>query len=99
MQKWQYETTILWADAKKQQELLETSRPNRNPAKFAPQALIPELDKYGQSGWELIHIEPVTVRYSYDVAKPVASSGEVPPYKGTHVYFCVFKRPVPDDTE
>jgi hypothetical protein len=35
--------------------------------KYAPQALMPELDALGNEGWELVHMQPVYVGSNADV--------------------------------
>ena len=53
--------------------------------------MIPDLNKLGAEGWELINMEPVAeVGGKEDIL--IAGEGR----KWTSVYFCVFKRRMPD---
>lgn len=48
--------------------------------------MMPELDKLGEEGWELIHMEPVArVGGKGDILFPAGPHW-------TNRYFCVFKR-------
>ncbi len=91
-QKWEYYTCFLWAEADKQKEYLQQLWPQQRVSKYAPQALIPELDKFGEEGWELVSMEPVHIGDNQDIQIPVTAVG-----KGfevwVHSYICVFKRP------
>lgn len=89
MEKWEYMTAFLWADAttKRSNEYLKRRWPDWQPPKFAPQAMIPELDDLGDQGWELVHMQPVAgVGKNWDVH----STGVA--YAYSNAYFCVFKR-------
>jgi len=53
---------------------------------------MPELNKLGEEGWELVHMEPVA---------KVGNKGDVligPNYRWSNIYFCVFKRRKPGST-
>jgi hypothetical protein len=89
MQKWEYLTTFLRADATtvRSSEYLEKGWPKRQTAKYAPEALIPALNDFGENGWELVHMEPVAgVGKNADVYFTGAA------YQWSNAYFCVFKR-------
>jgi len=92
MQKWEYHTTFVWANAQEQQarDFLNQRWPTWKAPKFAPQAMIPALNSYGEAGWELIHMEPVYIGTNEDIAH----GGDTRLY--SNVYFCVFKRAKPD---
>ncbi|MEM7112215.1 MAG: hypothetical protein AAF614_07260 [Chloroflexota bacterium] len=64
-----------------------TEIPDGNHPKYSPYALIPELNSFGAKGWELLHMEPVSIGRNHDVVRPDASAMKW----GRH-YFCVFKR-------
>jgi hypothetical protein len=77
-QEWEYLTIFLEADADANREYVERhqgARRSRQPAgpsavevaKFAPEALIPDLNRLGADGWELVHMEPVAVGKNDDV--------------------------------
>lgn len=87
-EKWEYMTLFLEANAasKETKEYLKKTMPNvKRPPRYTPQAMMPDLNKYGDEGWELVHMEPVA-----DVGK----NGDVRFDSGrwSNHYFCVFKR-------
>jgi hypothetical protein len=90
MEKWEYMTEFVWANIDSQgiREFLNRNWPSwKNPPKFTPETMIPRLNKWGEDGWELVHMEPVLIGSNHDINT----------YTGAHiytnVYFCVFKRP------
>lgn len=90
VEQWEYMTKFVYADINNEgaREYLERTFPDwRNPPKFTPQTMIPELNEYGADGWELVHMQPVA---------EVGSNGDVlfvgDLRQWSHVYFCVFKR-------
>ena len=85
MDKWEYFTTFIEANVEGVVDNGEIP-PGRHP-KFSPYFLIPELNEFGAKGWELIHMEPVSVGRNHDVVRPDANAMKW----GRH-YFCVFKR-------
>jgi hypothetical protein len=93
MEQWEYWTGFLWANIENKgaRELIKQRWPDWNPPKFAPQTLIPDLNAFGEEGWELVHMEPVrVVGDNNDIL--FASGGEVGLRNWSHVYLCVFKR-------
>jgi hypothetical protein len=90
MGKWEYLTQFIWAniDNKGAKEYIQNTWPNWQPKKFSPETMIPELNGWGEKGWELVHMEPVaSVGGNQDVWW---QGGAVPTYSSA--YFCVFKR-------
>jgi hypothetical protein len=91
MDEWEYLTTYIKALAKTKdtRQFLKQLRPKWRPPAFTPEALMPELNKLGKEGWELMHIEPVAA---------VGKKGDIlfdgESRKWSNVYFCVFKRRV-----
>jgi hypothetical protein len=89
MDKWEYLTTFIEANIKNKetQSFLKQRFPGRRKMpKFTPEAMMPELDKLGEEGWELIHMEPVArVGGKGDILFPAGP-------RWTNHYFCVFKR-------
>ena len=85
-QRWQYRTLFIYADAERVREQLSPFATEELP-KYAPQALMPELDALGNEGWELVHMQPVYVGANSDVL--IHSLSE---RMWSNVYFCVFKR-------
>ncbi len=93
MEKWEYLTRFVEADAKSKDSaaFLKQYRPTwKNPPSFTPEAMMPELDALGDQGWELVHMEPVA---------KVGKKGDVYFQGGdsewSNTYFCVFKRRKP----
>ncbi len=89
MEKWEYLTTFVSASVDKEgvKQFLERRWPAwDSPPKFAPQAMMPELNALGEDGWELVHMQPVWIGKNYDVHNYGYS------YHYTNVYFCVMKR-------
>ena len=96
-ERWEYATTFLFANIESQgaREALATKFPSVHPSKwekYAPQAVIPDLDAWGEKGWELIHMEPVYgVGQNADVG--FSTGGGSPAVTHwSHAYFCVFKK-------
>jgi hypothetical protein len=61
---------------------------------YTPVALMPWLNKYGEEGWELVLIEPVSVGGKGDILlwQPLGMAhGGYSNY--THTCLCTFKRP------
>ena len=90
MDQYEYLTTFLTAEAKSKEtkEWLKTRNPKvKNPPVFTPESMIPELNKLGAEGWEIVTMTPVAgVGRNGDVR----FTGEEPRWSNT--YFCVFKR-------
>jgi hypothetical protein len=91
MEKWEYLTCFLEARVKTKEtkEFLEKRFNQKRPARYAPESMIPELNKLGDEGWELVHMEPVAA---------VGGKGDVRFDNGrwSNHYFCVLKRRKPD---
>jgi hypothetical protein len=90
-EKWEYLTKFICASIENQgaREYIQGAWPDWQPAKYSPETMIPELNDYGDRGWELVHMEPVgAVGKNRDVGF-VAGQG-IPLW--SNVYFCVFKR-------
>jgi hypothetical protein len=88
MQKWECLTVFVRAniDNPGAQELVGNMyRGNQTPI-FAPESMVPDLNWWGEQGWELVHMQPVLVGHNGDVL--ISSEGRY-----TNVYFCVLKRP------
>lgn len=87
LQRGQYKTLFVQADAERVREQLNPFATEELP-KYAPQALMPELDALGNEGWELVHMQPVYVGSNADVLMHGMNER-----LRSNVYFCVFKRP------
>lgn len=91
-EQWEYLTTFVEAKASSK-DIKNYIKENfdKKPRKHSPEAMIPDLNKLGAEGWELINMEPVAqVGGKEDIL--MAGEGR----KWTSVYFCVFKRRMPD---
>jgi hypothetical protein len=93
MEQWQYNAVILYADAGKDAAKQDMARrwPTWKPSKYAPQALLHELDEYGKDGWELISIENVVAGGNADIAHPHGGPGA---WAYSNAYLAFFKRRV-----
>ncbi len=88
MDKWEYKTSILQANIEEKgvNEYLSKRYPDRHIDKFSPAAMEMYLNKLGEAGWEIIHIQPIA---------GVGDNGDIywhdaPKY--SNAYFCTFKR-------
>ena len=90
MDKWEYLTTFIFANAETQdiKDYIKKHWPEGRTEKFAPEALIPRLNDLGAQGWELVRIEPVSVGKNSDVL----THGDAGTKTWTNAYFCAFKR-------
>jgi hypothetical protein len=61
--------------------------------KYHPQALVHQLDAYGQQGWELVSAQPVVLGPQGDVTYVDESMER----RWTHTYLCFFKRRKPEE--
>ena len=87
MNQWEYYTTFIDAEMTQVEWQQEAMIPPGEHPKFSPYALMPELNRLGEKGWELVHIEPVITGRNDDVL--VHPNNMI--YWG-NTYFCVFKR-------
>ncbi len=96
--RWEYLTTVVEANAAKREtrSFLKARFPGRRRIpRFAPESLMLALDKYGQEGWELVHMEPVARMGSKgDILFPASGAP-----RWSRAYFCVFKRPQRDQRQ
>jgi hypothetical protein len=89
MDKWEYLTKFVSAniDTENAKEFFQQRWPEwKTPPKFTPQAMIPELNAWGEEGWEVVHMQPVWIGKNHDLHNYGYS------YAYTNVYFCVMKR-------
>ena len=82
---WEYLTVILESNVDVAPVPMRDDIPLQEHPKYSHYTLIPQLNRYGDDGWELVTMEPVTVGKNGDVIPPVAGA------YGRH-YFCAFKR-------
>ena len=99
MQQWQYLTRFIYADLNNEgaMEYMRENYPQwRIPPKHIPQIMETTLDELGEAGWEVVHMQPVAgVNRSHEAG--FASGGASRNWTWSHAYFCVFKRPRPDE--
>lgn len=90
MEQWEYLTKIMTAEATKKEikQYLKDRLNVEKPARFTPEALLPQLNDLGAQGWELVQLDPVT-RVNRKGKLFFANES------WTNVYFCVFKRRKP----
>ena len=66
MQQWEYLTLFLEAN-KSEAMSLEYTTASEELASYSPQTLMPELDRLGAKGWELVHMQPAFVGKNEDI--------------------------------
>lgn len=91
-EKWEYTSVFVHAhiDNEGAKDYIKSRWPQWDgPKKYSPETLIPELDRFGQDGWELVSMEPVMVGGNHDIA---FISGMGAPTRWSNIYFCAFKR-------
>ncbi|VAW31212.1 hypothetical protein MNBD_CHLOROFLEXI01-4609 [hydrothermal vent metagenome] len=86
MQQWEYLT--LFIEASKDVSMAYTAE-SETLARFSPQTMMPEMDRLGAKGWELVHMQPAYVGKNDDIL--MHEGGGIRQW--TSKYFCVFKRP------
>ncbi len=89
MQQWEYYTTFLEARMDQVETWSEAMIPDERHPKFSPYAIMPELNRLGRKGWQLMHIEPVIAGKNHDVLLHPNSM-----VYWANTYFCVFKRAI-----
>jgi hypothetical protein len=91
MQRWEYLTRFVEADVQNQAEGKVYSElvGAENLPRYSPLTMIPELNRLGEKGWELVHMQPVFIGKNHDVL--LLEGGGMKRWAMN--YFCVFKRP------
>lgn len=92
METWEYFTTTLIANTEQNPIPPRDDIPAGKLPVYSVYTLIPQLNEYGQRGWELVSVEPVQEGRNGDLRSCDASSGA-----WTYTYFAAFKRRVPVD--
>ncbi len=91
MQRWEYLTAILEANADREADFLMQFRDWKGPMpEFTIEALMPRLNALGEQGWELVSLTPQAIGGRGDVLVQDAGSGG---RTWTSKYLGVFKRP------
>ncbi len=88
MNQWEYLTLFLEAD-KRGADSLAYSIESKELASYSPELMMPELNRLGAKGWELVHMQPAFVGSNEDVLMHEGGGMR----RWTNKYFCVFKRP------
>ncbi len=88
---WEHLVVYLEADARQHAAFLQQMWPGERFPKYAAQSLMPQLDYYGQQGWELVSIQPVIEGSNGDILITDRTEGLAG--RWTNTYLCVFKRP------
>jgi hypothetical protein len=89
---WEYTSVFVHAniDNDGAREYIKSRWPEwKGPKKYSPETLIPELDRFGMDGWELVSMEPVVVGDHHDIA---FMAGLNTTTQWSNIYFCAFKR-------
>lgn len=93
IEQWEYATEFIGANIESQgiKEYITAKYPNwKDPPKFTPETMELHLNRMGEQGWELVHMEPVpAVGKNGDIAFSYGGPGNT---TWSHVYFCAFKR-------
>jgi hypothetical protein len=89
MEQWEYLSRILEADTRNAEttSYLSELEGNEMPI-YSPEAMMPELNRLGAKGWELVHMEPAYVGSNNDILMHEGGGSR----RWTNKYFCVFKR-------
>ena len=88
MQQWEYLTLFLEA-ARQETESMTYAIDSEQLALYSPQLMMPELNRLGAKGWELVHMQPAYVGNNEDIMMHEGGGSR----RWTNKYFCVFKRP------
>lgn len=90
-EQWEYISTFLEANADKKPiktYIQETF--DKKAKRHSPESMIPDLNRLGAEGWELVHMEPVPrVGRKEDI--------QFDEWNWTNTYFCVFKRRIANE--
>lgn len=90
MEQYEYLTTFIVAEAKTKdvKEYLKQQKPEvKNPPRFTPESMMPQLNALGAQGWELVSMTPVAGVGKQGNIRFVGDES-----RWSNSYFCVFKR-------
>lgn len=90
MVQWEYLSLFLEANFPAHEKELRAMYPNERMSQFTPRALVPEMNKLGAEGWELILCHPYSAGGNADILTHRTSPSNNSTW--TNLYFCVFKR-------
>lgn len=84
---WEYFTVVLEANVDIAPVPTRDEIPLEAHPKYSPYTLIPQLNRYGAQGWELVSMEAVILGKNHDVVHPANGPGS-----WGREYLCSFKR-------
>lgn len=89
MEQWEYLTCFVEANTREAaaEDYAPYTEDSDLPV-YSPQAMMPELNRLGSKGWELVHMQPVLVGNNHDILVHEGGGSR----RWSHTYFCVFKR-------
>ncbi len=87
MEQWEYLIRILEADTRHMAEFTSDLDTNSQPI-YSPEVLMPELNRLGSKGWELVNMQPAYVGNNSDILMHEGGGSR----RWTNKYLCVFKR-------
>ncbi len=69
MDRWEYRTAIIEADADDAdtQGYMERYWHDEKRPRYSPEALMPALDELGAQGWELVTLQPVLLGHDQEI--------------------------------
>jgi hypothetical protein len=89
MEQWEYLTRFIAADARQSDvpDYVSDLEADETPI-YSPEAMMPELNRLGEKGWELVYMQPAYVGKNLDILMHEGGGTR----RWTHLYFCAFKR-------
>lgn len=91
MNQWEYLTKFVEANTETaESQMYADVYAGEMPPTYTPEALMPELNRLGAKGWELVHMQPVAIGKNHDVLVHEGGGNR----RWSNTYFCVFKRPL-----
>lgn len=89
MEQWEYLTRFIEADTRDKETAVYLGDLEQNDLPiYSPEALMPELNRLGAKGWELVHMQPAFVGSKHDILVHEGGGWS----RWSNKYFCVFKR-------
>ena len=93
IERWEYWTCFLEADADRERQFLVGTLRSEHPPRYTVESLVPSLNRFGQEDWELVSIRPVVIGNNADVLVFEDTTGSRREWTST--YLCAFKRRLP----
>jgi hypothetical protein len=92
IERWEYTMAVLNSETEPYLQYFQQRWPQMQLSYNSPFALLPQLEVYGQQGWELVAVQPVILGNNGEVL----ISAQVGVHRATQ-YLCTFKRRVAVD--